>query len=75
MIIDPFELHPDTPYLDKMADDESVTVGQVKEIVNSLAIRMWSGPNKIWGHSRVDMEHWLRMVVVEAEKIVSNDGD
>lgn len=71
-MIDPFELHPDTPRLKRSLELESITVGQLNEIIGDLSIRMHAGPDKIWGQSRTDIEYWLRMVVHEAEKVVTS---
>ena len=74
-MIDPFELHPDLPKPERSVNNKPVTVRQIKEIVDDLVIQIWASPDKIWGHSRVDIEHVLRMVVSEAEKIVIKNSD
>ena len=47
-------------------------MAQLDDVVDSLVTSMMAGPNKTWGHTKIDIEHWLRMVIDEAEKIVTN---
>tara|TARA_B100000700_G_C14619101_1_gene657270 strand:+ start:101 stop:328 length:228 start_codon:yes stop_codon:yes gene_type:complete len=75
MVIDPFELHPDLPKAERPIYGKPVTIRQIREIVDDVAVKMWASPDKTWGHSRVDIERWLRMVVSEAEKIVIEKSD
>ncbi len=70
-MIDPFELHPDTPKLKRSLHAERITIGQLNDIVDNLAINMHAGPGKTWGHSRSDVEYWMRMVIHEAEKVIT----
>jgi len=71
MKIDPFELHPETPRLPRSTACMPVTVGQLDSIVDNVVTRIQEGPDKVWGHTKGDIEYWLRMVVHEAEKIVT----
>ena len=75
MVIDPFELHPDLPKAERSVHGKPVTVRQIQEIVDDIAIQMWASPDKTWGHSRDDIERWLRMEVSEAEKLVNEKND
>ena len=73
--IDPFELHPETPRTKRSMDRERITVAQLSDIVEDLSTKVRDSPDKIWGHSRVDVEKWLRMVIHEAEKVVTESCD
>ena len=71
--IDPFDLPEE---YDARADPNSkkLTIGQLNNIVDSLVLKIASEPNKTWGHSKSDLEYWLRMVVDETKKILTKEG-
>ena len=68
-VVDPFELHPDTPHPEKDRKLQPIVLGQLDCIVQDLIERMHGAPNKLWGQTKGDTEYWLSMVVHEAEKI------
>jgi len=68
--INPFEQHPETPRLPMSIESKPITVGQLGSIVDHVIAQVQDGPDKLWGHTKGNIEYWLRMVVHEAEKIV-----
>ena len=70
--IDPFELHPETPRLPRSTEYLPITIGQLNSTVDDLVIQIHNEPDKLWGRTKGDIEYWLRMVVHEAEKIVTS---
>ena len=69
--IDPFELHPETPRPIPSTKSLPITIGQLDSIVDNLVIQIQKKPDKLWGRTKDDIEHWLRMVIHEAEKIAT----
>ena len=71
--IDPFDLPKE---YDAKADPDSrkLTIGQLHEAIDILVVKIAGQPSKTWGHSKSDIEYWLRMVVDETEKILAKNS-
>ena len=70
--IDPFELHPLTPVVKRKLGECNITISQLEEVVNNIAGRVATSPDKTWGFKREEIHGWLQEVVVEAGKLVTD---
>ena len=72
--IDPFELHPEVPSIEYSVKSNRLTIGQLDSVIADVTVRMYESPDKTWGHSKNEMELWLRMGINEAEKISTSQN-
>lgn len=71
--IDPFDL-PEEYDAKANPDSRKLTMGQLNEAIDSLVTKVAGQPNKTWGHTKSDIEYWLRMIVDETEKILAKNN-
>lgn len=73
--ISPYELHPDITGVSRSNKPVSLTFEQLNLVVSDVIGQMYDSPNKTWGHSKSEVEIWLKMVIDEAKKVPHGHSD